>query len=265
MLKILLNPTLASNHNLMDILFHHLTDSNPWFHILNNPPIYITKHVFVLWLIAILLLSLLLYASKSIKNSPTSRLSTSILLFLEFVENHILKPNFHQKSKPWLPFFSTLFLFIAFSNLFGLIPLSATITGNLAVTLSLAIVTFLITQAYGMKKHGPILYWIKLVPSGIPKPLWPLMFLIEIVGLLSKPFALTIRLFSNMIAGHIVILVLLFLATQTAGQWSQLAIAPFTIAGALFVNLLEIFIALLQAYIFSFLSAIFISSASHSH
>ena len=251
--------------SLMDILLHHLTDSDPWWIPWDISWMAVTKHVFVLWVVGLFLGLIVFKAAFSLKKSLKSRVATLVQVFLDFIDRNLLRPNFGSGSKVWLPFFATLFLFIMFSNLFGLFPGSATITGNLAVTLSLSVVTFLLTQGYGMKKQGFFKYWVRLVPHGIPKLLWPLMFFIELVGLISKPFALTIRLFANMIAGHIVILVLLYLGAQTAGNWIQLGIAPLTVLGALMVNLLEIFIAILQAYIFSFLSAIFISSASKAH
>lgn len=147
----------------------------------------------------------------------------------------------------------------------GLVPYSSTVTGNITATTALACITFVVTQVYGMKKHGILQYWKNLVPSGIPTILAPFMFLIEFIGLFTKPFALLMRLFANMVAGHIIILVLLYLIVQTAGNISQIFVAPIAILGVLFVNLLEIFVSLLQAYIFTFLSAIFVSQVEQQH
>ncbi len=253
------------DEGLVDILKHHIFDAK--IHLFGLD-LRITKHMVIMWLIAILLIALVLWVARAVRKDESAtggRLSILVQIFIEFIHDDVVEPNFHGESKKWLPFFLTLFFFIMFANLFGLFPGSATITGNIAVTFTLALVTFFATQVYGIIKKGFFGYWAHLVPAGVPKALWPLMIVIEFVGIFTKPFALTIRLFANMIAGHIVILVLLYLTTLTAGKWLQGAIAPLTIAGAVAVNLLEIFIALLQAYIFAFLSAIFIAEAGSEH
>ncbi len=253
------------DEGLVHILRHHIFDAK--IHLFGLD-LRITKHMVIMWFIAILLIALVLWVARAVRKDESAtggRLSILVQIFIEFIHDDVVKPNFHGESKKWLPFFLTLFFFIMFANLFGLIPGSATITGNVAVTFTLALVTFFATQIFGMIKKGFFGYWAHLVPGGIPKVLWPLMMLIEFVGLFTKPFALTIRLFANMIAGHIVILVLLFLTTEVADKWFLGLIAPLTIGGAVAVNILEIFIALLQAYIFAFLSAIFIAEAGVEH
>lgn len=258
--------------SLIDILFHHIGDSEVWAVPFGIEFLSITKHVWILWFNSMLLILLGIFVARSIlkhtlkqKLVPAGRWNLLLEIFLDFIEKDLVRPNFHGDSKKWLPFFSSLFSFILMCNLMGLFPGSATVTGNLAVTASLSLVTFLLVQVYGMTKHGVFRYWGTIVPSGIPKVLWPFIFVIEFIGLFTKPFALTIRLFANMIAGHIVILVLLYLGLQLSGNWIQLGVAPLTVLAAVAVNLLEIFIALLQAYIFSFLSAIFISAAGEGH
>ncbi|MDH4128359.1 MAG: F0F1 ATP synthase subunit A [Spirochaetota bacterium] len=254
---------------LMDILIHHIFDSGEikLFNLFGLQ-ISITKHVLVMWIVAVILILAVILTARAVKKDKSAtggRFSVLIQLFLDFIHNDIVKPNFDHSAKKFLPFFCTMFFFIMLCNLLGLIPYSSTVTGNIAVTMSLAIVTFVFTQIYGMMKQGILKYWIHLVPSGIPKMLWPLMFVIEFVGLFTKPFALTIRLFANMIAGHIVILVLLYLATTATGWVSQTGVGIAGGVAAVGVNLLEVFIALLQAYIFTFLSAIFISAAGEGH
>ncbi len=261
---------IASAHpgekeTLPKILQHSIFDETPIIHILGLD---ITKHIIIIWIIGILLTALVLWVARAVRKDESAiggRVSILVQIFIEFIHDDVVKPNFHGESKKWLPFFLTLFFFIMFANLFGLFPGSATITGNIAVTLTLALVTFFVTQIFGMIKKGFLGYWTHLVPAGVPKALWPLMMVIEFVGLFTKPFALTIRLFANMIAGHIVIIVLLFLTTKVADEWFLGVIAPLTIGGAVAVNILEIFIALLQAYIFAFLSAIFIAEAGAEH
>jgi len=159
----------------------------------------------------------------------------------------------------YLPYLLTTFFFILTSNLFGLLPYSATVTSNIGVTAALAVLTFIMTQYGGMRSHGVIHYFKGLVPTGMPVAILPLIILVEILGLFTKPFALCIRLFANMIAGHVVILSLLGLIfiLQTA------FVAPVSIGFAIFIYLLELLVALIQAYIFTMLSSLFIGMAVH--
>ncbi len=196
----------------MDTLLHHIGDSEAFIALpsLFGIDISITKHVLIMWGVALIFALVTILAARSIKKDKSAsgnRLSILVQVLLDFLNNDIVKPTFHNhtEAKKYLPFFATLFFFIMLCNLFGLIPGSATVTGNLAVTMTLATITFIATQIYGMTKKGIFRYWIKIVPEGVPLALWPLMFVIEFVGLFTKPFALMIRLFANMIAGHIVI------------------------------------------------------------
>jgi F-type H+-transporting ATPase subunit a len=154
-------------------------------------------------------------------------------------------------------------------NLCGLLPIPAingvfpgvsTATGNLSVTVVLALFTFVVTQIAGMRAQGVVGYWLHLVPSGVPKPLWAIMLPIEIFGLFTKPFALTVRLFANMVAGHIVIFFLISL-TLLISIW----VWPVAVGFALGIFLLELFVALVQAYVFTMLSALFIGMTQHAH
>jgi F-type H+-transporting ATPase subunit a len=129
------------------------------------------------------------------------------------------------------------------------------------VTASLALCTLFMINVAGVRAHGAGGYVKSLVPHGMPVWLLPLMYPIELLGLLTKTFALSIRLFANMIAGHIVILAFLALIFL----FGQLWVAPLSVAAALGINFLELFVAFLQAYIFTLLSAIFVGSAIHSH
>ncbi len=231
----------------------------------------ITKHVIILWILVALLIVGVLAAAKSIqkdKSATGGRFAMLVQVFFDFVKDEVIGPNFHGKdAKRFLPFFCTVFFFVLLANLFGLLPYySGTITGNLAVTCALALVTFVFMNVYGMIKQGPVSYWVHLVPGGVPGALWPMMFVIEIIGLLVKPFALMVRLFANMIAGHIVTAVLLVLIVSMAGNYAvQGPVSLVTLFGITFVNMLEILICLIQAFIFAFLSAIFVSSAGHAH
>jgi F-type H+-transporting ATPase subunit a len=174
-----------------------------------------------------------------------------------------------ETGRKYIYFFWTQFFFILFCNLLGLFPAPLnlwhrTATGNLAVTGALAVISFVLIQVSGMKQHGWVGYWIHLVPSGVPKWLWPLVWVVEFVGLFTKPFALTVRLFANMTAGHAIVAVLVgFLlgvthyANAAVGTVSTVASFAFMI----FIMLFETLVALIQAYIFTVLTAIFVSLA----
>jgi F-type H+-transporting ATPase subunit a len=134
----------------------------------------------------------------------------------------------------------------------------STATGSVSITAGLALITFIMIQILGMKNNGLFGYWRGLVPAGIPIFVLPIMIIVEFLGLLTKPFALCIRLFANMTAGHVVILALIGLIFSLG-----YGATPVSIGFALFIYVLEILIALLQAYIFTMLSALFIGLAVH--
>ncbi len=168
----------------------------------------------------------------------------------------------------YVPFVLTLFFFILVCNLFGLIPYGSTPTGNIAVTATLAIITFIVIEVAGIKALGAgyigtIVYW---PTTGHPamKLMTIIMTPVEIVGKFTKPFALTIRLFANMIAGHVIILALIGLIFTMVG-WMVFALAPFALVMALFIMVLEILVAFIQAFIFSLLAAVFIGQIRAAH
>ena len=174
-----------------------------------------------------------------------------------------------ERGRQYLYFFWTLFFFILLSNLIGLLPVplnpwGKTATGNISVTAALALITFVMVQVSGMKQHGWGKYWLHIVPGGIPTALWPLMWLVEFIGLFTKPFALTVRLFANMTGGHAIMAVLggFFLGVaHYANPIIGGAVSVATLGFALFIMLFETLVALIQAYIFTVLSAIFVSLA----
>ena len=144
-------------------------------------------------------------------------------------------------------------------------PFSATSTGNVSVTLGLAIVAFLAMQYAGISKYGLVGHFKNLVPPGLPLWLLPIMIPVEILSVFTKPFALMVRLFANMLAGHMVITALLMLiplmaAINAAFGW---AVVPVSLGLALFIMILELLVALIQAYIFTLLTAIFIGMFAH--
>lgn len=181
-----------------------------------------------------------------------------------FVRDDIAKPNLGDKYVKFLPFLLTVFFFILLCNLLGLVPFGATATSNLMITTVLATFTFFLTQINGSKDHWKHVFW----PPGVPVLVKPILIPVEIMGLFTKPIALAIRLFANMTAGHLVILSLIgliFTFNSLFGAGMAYAVSPVSIAFALFVALLEILIAFIQAYIFTILSALFIGMAIAEH
>ena len=252
-------------------ILHHVMDSNsidfepfgtlylPHLQLLGLD-ISITKHVFFMWIVALVLIIVLYVGSRKYKKSLIPHGLTNFLeIIILFVRDEIVKPTIGKGYEKFLPYLLTTFFFILTSNLFGLLPYSATVTSNIGVTAALATLTFAMTQFGGMRSQGPIKYFIGLVPTGMPVAILPLIIVVEILGLFTKPFALCIRLFANMIAGHVVILSLLGLIfiLQTV------FVAPVSIAFAIFIYLLELLVALIQAYIFTMLSSLFIGMAVH--
>jgi len=179
-----------------------------------------------------------------------------------YVRDEIVYANLgREEGRPYVPFVATLFFFILFMNLMGLLPYGATATGNLAVTGVLAVFSMIAIEISGFVANGPVKYARSLVPEGVPMYLAPVMIPIEIIGHFAKPFALMIRLFANMTAGHVVILSMLGLIFLLKAWF----IVPVSLGFTLFIFLLEILIAFIQAYIFAVLTAVFIQLARHPH
>jgi F-type H+-transporting ATPase subunit a len=255
-----------------DWILHHVMDGRiielpfvgnihiPQFPLVFGIDITPTKHVVFMWLAAILLLITFYLVAKSYRVSLIpKRLANFFEVFVIFVRDEIAEPTIGKPYNAFLPFLLTLFFFILFGNFLGLIPYSATFTSNIAVTATLAIISFIMIQFGGIRQNGFFGYFKGLVPHGIPVMLLPLMVLVEVLGLFTKPFALAIRLFANMIAGHTVILALIGLIFFMG----TIFIAPVSVAFAIFIYLLEILVALIQAYIFTMLTALFIGMAVH--
>jgi F-type H+-transporting ATPase subunit a len=183
-----------------------------------------------------------------------------------FVRDEVAEPNIgHGDGRKFTPLLCSFFFFILVAALVGLIPKAATSTGNIAVTLALATVSFAAQQWAGISKYGIVGHFKSLVPPGMPLLLLPIMIPVEILGMFTKPFALTVRLFANMLAGHMVITTLLLLI-PLMGQLHWLAgaaMTPISLVLAVFIMMLEVLVAFIQAYIFTLLSAIFIGMYAH--
>lgn len=176
-----------------------------------------------------------------------------------FIRDDIARPNIGYKYEKFMPLLLTIFFFIWFNNLLGLIPIfpgSANVTGNIAVTMVLAAIVLVVVNLNGNKY-----YWSHIFKPDVPFWLLPIMWVVEIIGIFSKPFALMIRLFANITAGHIIILSLVSLIFI----FESLAIAPVSVAFVLFMSVLELLVAFLQAFIFTMLTALFIGTAVEEH
>ncbi|WNG32853.1 F0F1 ATP synthase subunit A [Archangium minus] len=216
----------------------------------------ITKHTVMMWLAAVLLIgSVLLFSNRDkTKLVPRGTAANLFEMLVLFVRDELAIKNIGKEEGPrYTPYLLTAFFFILFMNLLGLFPWMATATGNIAVTLALALCTFIITQAAGIRAAGLGGYLAHLT-GGVHPALWFIMIPVEFLGLFTKPFALTIRLFANMLAGHIVIFFLLGLIFMLGHPAVALVSVPF----AMGIYLLELFVAFVQAYVFTMLSALFI-------
>jgi F-type H+-transporting ATPase subunit a len=257
--------------NFVEILEHHLLDHKiATLLTVGHTTVYLTFHSLMMGIAAALLLGLLLIARRQARparlaGGPAGGSTISapegwgnfFEMFIVYIRDQIVRPNLGPAGEKYLSYFLTLFFFILFCNLLGLVPFGATATGNIAVTSAMAMMTFCLIHFSGIREHGFIHYLQTFIPHGLPFWLVPLMFVIEMLGLLTKSFALCIRLFANMIAGHIVMLAFLCLIFI----FKSVLVAPFSVAAAVGIALLELFVALLQAYIFTLLTAVFVGGA----
>jgi len=202
------------------------------------------------------------------KSKLLSPIKSIIEIIVVFIRDEIVRPNLGELTSKYLSYFISLFFFILGMNLLGFIPFGATATGNISVTIGLALTTFLLIVFSAIKERGFIHFIKSFIPHGLPFWLYPIIVPIEVVGLFTKTAALAIRLFANMIAGHMVILVFIFFIFIFGAMNIYLGVfltAPFSMILVLFISLLEIFVAFLQSYIFTFLTAIFVSQTLSSH
>ena len=241
---------------------------NKWFTVYNVQPWQ--------WICLGLMLVVFLPVLGSFKSGRASWFTRVMRGFCLWVRDEMVYSVMgKEEGRAFVPLFLFTFFFVAFQNVIGLIPSAGhhfplaiyTATGTPYVTGALAIVTLLLMLGFGMKKNGVVGFWKGLVPHGLPLPLVPIMFLIEVISLLVKPFALTIRLFANMLAGHLVIasaiaLIFLFTKMQGGAITSYLTLLP-CVGMAIFIYIIEAFVTLLQAYIFTFLSINFVYQAMH--
>ncbi|MES2763816.1 MAG: F0F1 ATP synthase subunit A [Bacteroidota bacterium] len=220
----------------------------------------ITKNVTQMFISVIVILWIFVsianaYKTQGVTSAPKGKQSFFEPLIV-FVRDDIAKGNIGHASDKFVPYLLTVFFMILINNVFGMIPIGANLTGNIAFTLVLSVATMIVTNINGNKN-----YWSHIFLPHAPKAIWPILIPIEVVGILTKPFALMMRLFANMTAGHIIIISLVGLIFV----FKTIYIAPVSVAFALFIDVLECLVAFLQAYVFTMLTALFIGSAVADH
>jgi len=262
----------------------------------------VTKHVFMLWAVALVLFVVITlmvrrYVRQSADRLVPSGSMNALEAVVEFVRDSIAQPNFGRKwVRTWTPLLLTLFVFILGANIIGLIPVfdvigllnhsvlhlpeesflvrlvhgGTTATGNFNVTAALATITFVAIIVAGTRAHGFVQHWVNLVPKGLAWPLYFILIPIEIMGMFVRPFALTMRLAANMTGGHIALLAILsfvFIFAELFGRAvAGVGVGMFlSLPLAVGISGLEIIVVLVQAYVFTLLTAVFIGMAIHAH
>ena len=257
-------------HGPAAILLHHVMDTT-YFGLPS-------KHLVFFVLAALLVILVSRLAIRSYRDGRVPRgLGSAVEAIVLFIRDDIAEASIgHGDGRRWTPLLCSFFFFILIAALLGLVPLptwedgkwgfaGTTSTGNIMVTAALAGISFIAQQYAGISKYGVVGHFRNLIPSGLPVWLLPIMIPVEILSMFTKPFALMIRLFANMLAGHMVITTLLLLI----GLMAQVAtvagvlMTPISLALALFMMFLEVLVAFIQAYIFTLLTAIFIGMYAH--
>ena len=285
-----------SGPDLQGMLMHHLLDGaelefqvlgvGPVIHLPHFDPVHIgpltldlspTKHVVFLFLSALICLAIFLPIGRAMKNKYSDRAPTGLANAMEamvlYFRDEVVRRNIGHGADAYTGYILTLFFFILFMNLLGLVPFGATATGNFMVTGALALVTFVVTEISGMRALGFSGYMgtIFYAPKGLNPVGTAIMLVIltpvEFLGKLTKPFALMIRLFANMMAGHTLVLSLLGLIFMFASGGAIVAggVTVASIAMVSGIMILELFVAFLQAYIFAMLTSVFIGLIQHAH
>ncbi len=276
-----------------DVMMHHVVDSHSLeigryvIDLPTFPPLHLgaltidlspTKHVVFLAIAALLtILTMMIAARRARRSEQEDKAPGGFHNGLEagyvYLREEVALANIGHGGEAYVPYVVTLFFFILYANLLGLIPQGASATGNISVTAALAFISLIVVEVSGFQALGPKGYakTIFYVPEGLPAYMVPVMLVImtpvELIGKLAKPFALAVRLFANMTAGHFVLLAMLGLILTYGSFTAATGLA--TIVGSvslgLFVMFLEIFVAFLQAYIFTILTAVFIGLIRHAH
>ena len=283
-------PSAAEN---ADIIMPHITDSHhieiPWpnrawgkeIELPQWAPVHIgpvaidlspTKHVVMLAFASTLCALVLILAARSHRRDTAEKgapkgFSTGVEATVLYVRDEVILSNVGPHGERYVPYLLTLFFFILFANVLGLIPYGSTATGNISVTATLAVMSFIAIEWAGIRALGwgylsTIFYWPSDMPFG---PMKVVLFLIltpvELLGKFTKPFALAIRLFANMTAGHVIVLAFIGIIFTFGSYW----LAPAPVAMALGIMLLEVLVSLIQAYLFTLLTSVFIGQIREAH
>ena len=273
---------MSGSGSLSEFIMHHVVDSHEWPILpgVEIPlPSFLSLHVLMLLIGAVLTFLLARSAAKRVGHLPGSSLGHIVEVLVLYIRDEVARPNIGKKDgDKWVPFLATFFFFIMVLNLMGLVPIFAGATADISVNLALALVVFATFNIAGMVRNGPLHYVKNLVPSGVPVWVLPILAPIEIISIFIRAFSLTIRLFANMAAGHIMILVITGLITILSPMVSQslhnllgsgsdaIAItlmAPLPLAFLLFVLVIKVMVCILQAFVFTFLSSLYIGGALH--
>jgi F-type H+-transporting ATPase subunit a len=253
------------------VIMHHILDSHeleiPFTGQVVHLPtlqlmgfdISITRTVVMMWIASIILVVLFVSAARRAREPVPRGLRGLLEILIVFIREEVGHKLLGERTNQYLGYLLTTFFFILACNLLGLVPGMSTATGNISVTAALAGIAFLMIQFAGVREFGLTGHLKNLVPPGLPTWVLPFLIPVEIVSMFAKPFALCVRLFANMTAGHVVIisLVCIIFILKTA------LMAAVSVPFLLFINLLEILVAFIQAFIFTILTALFISMSAH--
>jgi F-type H+-transporting ATPase subunit a len=294
----------AEKFNAGETIIHHVANSSHDDPLIRLPTLFgidfsVTKHVFMLWLVAATVFVVVTWTVRRYLKQDRlipSGFMNALEAVVVFVRDDIVQPNVGKKwVRTWAPLILTFFFFILTANAIGLIPIfdalglldhyvlhtgehsiikkllhgGTTATANFNVTAALATITFAAIIVAGVKAHGFVKHWMNLVPPGLAWPIYILLIPIEIMGMFVRPFALTMRLAANMTGGHIAILAILsfvFLFAEMGGVPAGIGAGLIaSVPLAVGISGLEIIVVLVQAYVFTLLTAVFVGMAIHVH
>jgi len=294
---------VAAPYDAGKTIIEHVSNSPLSEPLIHLPPVFgidfsVTKHVLMLWLVSTVIFFVVTFAVRRYLRQDRqipSGFMNALEAGVDFIRESIVRPNVGDKwVDTYTPLLVTLFVFILGANAIGLIPIfdvlnllnhtvlhsphdsffskmlegGVTATGNFNVTAALATITFFTIIIAGARAHGFVKHWKNMVPHGLPLPVTLFLIPIEIMGMLVRPFALTMRLAANMTGGHIAILAILsfvFIFNTQFGPAAGMGIGVFSLTLAALISALEIIVVLVQAYVFTLLSAVFIGMAIHAH
>ena len=241
--------------------------NDPLGHVLDHSyglPLGLTKHALLLITSLCLCLTIFPAVAKRIESGKLGVFGGLFEALLLFIRDDVARPFLGKDAERFLPVIWTFFFFILFCNVLGLVPGLASATGNISVTITLALYAFAIYHFCGIRENG-FVHYVKANLLVGPPPLWPLMILLEIVGHIIKPAALAIRLWANMVGGHVMLTVIIgFTGVMTADNLVGGGLIALVAGGSgVLLNLLELLVAIIQAFIFTFLTTVFLSMALH--